>query len=237
MKAYIIKIELEESDPLIWRRVIMPADATYKRLHDIIQNVSNFRGGYPYGNRHLYQFILSKENMSVTNDEETCYEHKHFIKNKDLFDQRLEQMSGIEHDFEKMHQERLGVEARYPSGLKIDHYLETYKEIEYNYDYGDGWVFKIKLEKIVDDYCYGFATLLDGAESAPPEDIGGLRGFSKFIEAYRDPEDSIHEQIAAYGNVFHFNEYDPSLINKDLKAIVYKKTETDKIIEDKYRNE
>lgn len=43
MKAYIIKIELEGSDPLVWRRVIMPADATYKRLHDIIQNVTNFQ--------------------------------------------------------------------------------------------------------------------------------------------------------------------------------------------------
>ena len=32
MKAYIIKIELQESDPLIWRRVIMPANATYNRF-------------------------------------------------------------------------------------------------------------------------------------------------------------------------------------------------------------
>ena len=28
MKAYIIKIELLDSDPLIWRRVIMPADVS-----------------------------------------------------------------------------------------------------------------------------------------------------------------------------------------------------------------
>lgn len=37
MKSYITRIELEESNPLIWRRVIMPAGATYKRLHDVIQ--------------------------------------------------------------------------------------------------------------------------------------------------------------------------------------------------------
>ena len=48
MKSYIIKIELEESNPLIWRKVIMPAGATYKRLHDVIQNVTNFQSGYPH---------------------------------------------------------------------------------------------------------------------------------------------------------------------------------------------
>ncbi len=30
MKSYILKIELEESEPLVWRRVIMPAGATYR---------------------------------------------------------------------------------------------------------------------------------------------------------------------------------------------------------------
>ena len=30
MKAYQIKIELVDSNPLIWRRVIIPADVTFK---------------------------------------------------------------------------------------------------------------------------------------------------------------------------------------------------------------
>jgi hypothetical protein len=55
LKAYIIKIELKHSDPLIWRRVIMPAGATFKRLHDVIQTVTNFQSGYPSGDYHLYE--------------------------------------------------------------------------------------------------------------------------------------------------------------------------------------
>lgn len=47
MKAYIVNIELVGSEPLIWRKVIMPADTTFNRLHDIIQTVTNFQGGYP----------------------------------------------------------------------------------------------------------------------------------------------------------------------------------------------
>jgi len=70
LKSYIIRIELEESNPLIWRRVIMPAGATFKRFHDIIQNVTNFQSGYPHGGYHLYEFDLPEENKIVTDNEE-----------------------------------------------------------------------------------------------------------------------------------------------------------------------
>ncbi len=45
MKAYIIITELIGSEPLIWRKAIMPAGATFNRLHDVIQAVTNFRSG------------------------------------------------------------------------------------------------------------------------------------------------------------------------------------------------
>ena len=82
MKSYIIKIELEESDPLIWRRVIMPADATYRRLHDVIQNVTNFQSGYPSLGYHLYEFDLVEENRIVTADEQAYDDHQFYKKNK-----------------------------------------------------------------------------------------------------------------------------------------------------------
>ena len=59
MKAYIIKIELQDSNPVIWRRVIMPADATFNRLHDVIQTVTNFQSGYPSDGYHLFRFDLA----------------------------------------------------------------------------------------------------------------------------------------------------------------------------------
>ncbi|NCC16777.1 MAG: plasmid pRiA4b ORF-3 family protein [Clostridia bacterium] len=242
MKSYIIKIELEESNPLIWRRVIMPADATYKRLHDVIQNVTNFLGGYPGGGYHLYEFQLLEENKIVTNDEELYIEHQHYIKNKKYYEERLKSMSPDMLQFEQNHQERLKIEVRKPTGLKIDTYLEKFKEIRYNYDFGDNWWFTIKLEEIVDDYYFGFPTLLDGGETAPPEDIGGIRGFYAFLEAYRDAKHPDHEFMKDCVEEWHFREYDPDLINDRLKGIVYKKTEWDKIkhesynvIEDKYR--
>ena len=78
MKSYIVKIELQDTNPLIWRRVIMPAGATFNRLHDVIQTVTNFQSGYPDGDYNLYEFDLQEENIRVTNDEE-AYQHPFFL--------------------------------------------------------------------------------------------------------------------------------------------------------------
>ena len=242
MKSYIIKIELEETNPLIWRRVIMPAGATFNRLHDVIQNVTNFQGGYPGFGYHLFEFELPEENTIITNNEEAYLEHQHYKKNKKTYEDRLKKMSPDMQEFEKRHQERLKIEMRMPTTIKIDDYLEKFKEIRYNYDFGDDWHFIITLEEIVDDYYFGFPTLLDGAETAPPEDVGGIHGFYEFLEVYTDPKDLEHDRIKTWADSLHFREYDPDWINQRMKNLNYKKTEWDKInheryriIEDKYR--
>lgn len=242
MKSYIIKIELQDTNPLVWRRVIMPADATFNRLHDVIQSVTNFQGGYPSLGYHLFEFDLMKENMIVTNDEETYLEHRHYKKNKKFYEDRLKDMSPDMLEFEEPYQERLKVSVRKPAGLKIDDYLEKHKEIKYDYDFGDGWQFTIKLEQTVSDYYFGFPTLLDGAMTAPPEDVGGIPGFYEFLKIYRNSEHPEHKDAKAWAEDMYFREYDPDWINERLKGINYKKTEWNKInheqykiIEDKYR--
>ena len=244
MKAYIIKIELRDSEPLIWRRVIMPADATFNRLHDVIQAVTNFQSGYPHDEYHLFRFDLPEENLAVTNDEDAYLEHQHYKKNKALYANRLKKASPRNLKFEQFHQDQLKIEIRKPTGLKIDKYLEVHKEIHYLYDFGSDWQFTITLENIVEDYYFGYPTLLDGAEAAPPEDVGGIDGFYEFLAIYRDETHPEHEEMKQWAQSQHFREYDTARINSILKSLSYKKTEWDKIkhdnyriIEDKYRKE
>ncbi|MBI9011013.1 MAG: plasmid pRiA4b ORF-3 family protein [Clostridiales bacterium] len=241
MKSYIINIVLEDSDPIIWRKVILPAGATYKRLHDIIQNVTNFQSGYPCGGYHLYDFDLSKDNVRVTDNDDAYLNHKHYMKNKKMYEERLKTVPKGVLDFEIRHQSHLEKVVKKPSGLKIDAYLETYKEIEYLYDFGDGWTFKITLEDIVDDYYFGYATLLSGAETAPPEDVGGIYGYYSFLEIYNDSTHPEHESMKTWAESQRYKEFDIQRINDYLKSIKYRKTEWDKInhvryviIEDKY---
>ena len=242
MKSYILRIELEGSEPLIWRRVIMPAGATYNRLHDVIQCVTNFQSGYPHGSYHLYEFDLKKDKRIVTDNEEAYLEHQHYLKNRKYYEERLEAMPEDLLQFEKSYQERLKIQVRKPTGLKIDDYLEKYKEVTYLYDFGDNWTFNIRLEDTVTDYHFGYPTLLDGAETAPLEDVGGLHGYYEFLEAYRNPEHPEHGEKMQWVNGWNYQEYDPQRINSRLRRIEYKKTEWEKIrhenyiiIEDKYR--
>ena len=50
---YQFYIELLESDPLVWRRIVVPADYTFYHLHKAIQ------GAFGWENSHLFQFSES----------------------------------------------------------------------------------------------------------------------------------------------------------------------------------
>lgn len=220
----------------------MPAGATFNRLHDIIQNATNFQSGYPQSSYHLFEFELPEENIRVTNDEEAYTDHEHYIKNIKNYEERLKNMLPQILEFEKFHHERLKIDVRKPTGLKVDDYLEKHNEIRYTYDFASDWRFKVILEQIVDDYYFGYPTLLDGAEAAPPEDVGGIHGFYEFFKIYYNENHPEHEDVKEWAKALFFREYDFEWINEKLKWINYKKTEWDKIkhvnykvIEDKYR--
>lgn len=91
-------------------------------------------------------------------------------------------------------------------------------------------------------FYFGFPTLLDGAKTAPPEDVGGIRVFYEFMEIYKDRKHPENEDMKTWAEPLGFREYDIDWINEILKGIKYKKTEWDKIkheqyniIKDKYR--
>ena len=50
---YQFYIELLESDPLVWRRIVVPGDYTFYQLHKAIQ------GAFGWENSHLFQFSQS----------------------------------------------------------------------------------------------------------------------------------------------------------------------------------
>ena len=72
MKAYILKITFEDITPLIWRRIILPAGATFNRLHETIQNVTNFQSTLePY-----HTFGVEIDDYFITNNESILDEYK-----------------------------------------------------------------------------------------------------------------------------------------------------------------
>ena len=59
-----VRIELEGSDPLIWRQVEVPTSVTLKTLHNIIQATM---GWFDY---HLWEFTIAERRYGLPTDED-----------------------------------------------------------------------------------------------------------------------------------------------------------------------
>ena len=57
-----VRIELRDSDPLIWREVEVPTSVTLKVLHDVVQAVM---GWFDY---HLWEFTIGKQRYGLPMD-------------------------------------------------------------------------------------------------------------------------------------------------------------------------
>ena len=115
MKAFQIRIELIDFEPLIWRRVVIPADVTFRRLHDTIQFSMGWR------DYHLYEFEFPQEKLRITNDEESYEEFKFYsAKYKNKKPTKKEDPHGIITRI-------IEITVRQPQTVKIDKYLEKYK--------------------------------------------------------------------------------------------------------------
>lgn len=201
MKAYIVRLVFESIEPEIWRRVILPAGATFNRLHEIIQRTTNFQSYYIDEPYHFYDVEI--DDVLVANNP---HMHEEFGK------------SGL-----------AGRTLKKPTRLKIDELLEKEKTMIYNYDSGDGWRIKVDLEEVVDDYHFGFPILLAGGGTAPPEDVGGPPGYASFLKTYHDPGHPEYAHMREWAESQTYREFDPESINSWLKDSKYQKTEWDKI--------
>ena len=180
---------------------MIPADITFKRLHDTIQFSMN------WFDNHLYEFHFPLEKLRITNDVESYDEFKFYsakYKSKKLTNGHIASI--------------LETVVRQPQTVKIDKYLEKYKTIDYVYDFGDDWQHRITLEKTIDNYEFGYPVILEGEENCPPEDVGGIGGYEEFLLAWNDPKHPEHEDMRQWGKSQYYREFDIDFRNNLLKT-------------------
>ena len=104
--------------------------------------------------------------------------------------------------------------------IKVLDLLKKEKDkIIYEYDFGDGWEHEVLLEKILPiDLTSKYPVCLAGKMNCPPEDCGGVWGYSDMLAVLKDKS---HEEYESYihwlGGDFDPTGFDLDMINKMLK--------------------
>jgi Plasmid pRiA4b ORF-3-like protein len=87
---------------------------------------------------------------------------------------------------------------------------------EYEYDFGDSWHHKIAFEGgPTPEKGVKYPICLEGERACPPEDVGGVGGYSEFLQALADPKHEEHENFLRWsGGSFNAKAFDPKKVTK-----------------------
>ena len=111
----------------------------------------------------------------------------------------------------------LDLESEAPLGTVL---AKRSDELIYEYDFGDSWVYRIKLEKRLPPLeSAAVPRCTAGQGSCPPEDCGGISGYERMLKAIADKTHPRHDEMLAwFGDDFDSKRFDCARINKRLKS-------------------
>lgn len=90
----------------------------------------------------------------------------------------------------------------------------------YEYDFGDGWIHELVLEKILgDEKGRKFPVCIDGEKKCPPEDCGGLSGFYEMLKILKKKKGREYKEMNEWlGGKYDPDEFNIPEVNKNLKS-------------------
>jgi len=90
--------------------------------------------------------------------------------------------------------------------------------LEYHYDFGDGWVHDVHFEGSPPPQAgVEYPQCLEGERACPPEDVGGIEGYSDYLEALADPNHEQHQQMLDWRGAFDPNAFNPRLATHQMQ--------------------
>ncbi|MFI0237812.1 plasmid pRiA4b ORF-3 family protein [Streptomyces sp. NPDC016845] len=92
--------------------------------------------------------------------------------------------------------------------------------ISYTYDFGDDWVHRVEVEKVLpEEPGTVYPRCVTGRRACPPEDCGGPWAYPDFLEAIADPDHEEHDELLEWaGGAFDPDAFDADDINARLAA-------------------
>lgn len=97
-----------------------------------------------------------------------------------------------------------------------EHFSMVNPSALYTYDFGDDWVHKIKLEKILlPEKNIDYPVCIKGKRACPPEDCEGIWEYKDLLEIINDPKHEEHEEMLEWLG----GEFDPE--HFDVKEVCF----------------
>ncbi len=90
----------------------------------------------------------------------------------------------------------------------------------YRYDFGDDWEHIVRVEKILPkERGMLLPRCLGGGRACPPEDVGGVGGYARCLEAIKDPADEEHASFLQWiGRAFDPEAFDAQRVDDQLRS-------------------
>ena len=88
-----------------------------------------------------------------------------------------------------------------------EYFKEPGNSANYEYDFGDGWEHAVVLEEVTSRIPRKqYPVCLDGGQTCPPEDCGGIHGYQELLAILRDPTHEEHDSMVQWVG----GKYDPA---------------------------
>jgi hypothetical protein len=200
-KILQLRIELDNTEPKIWRSVQINDDLIIDALHPVIQIAM----GWEFD--HMYAFSPGTvKKKKKNNDDYLAKLLSDILSGKALANNKLN--SKKLDPFEEDEEEAFGA-------LPITEvFLKKGSKIKYEYDFGDSWRHTITLEKIIEaDKPLKKPLCIAGEMACPPEDIGGVWGYYEALEIVNDKKNPGYEDFS-WLKGFKPDKFDLKKVNK-----------------------
>jgi len=88
----------------------------------------------------------------------------------------------------------------------------------YEYDFGDGWEHEVLFEGCPPlEKGRKYPLCLEGERACPPEDVGGVWGYTEFLEALADPKHERHDDFVEWVGEFDPEKFEAKQATKAMK--------------------
>ncbi len=193
LSVYYLKVTLKDSNPPIWRDILVPSNLTLENLHYVIQAVMG------WGNYHLHQFIAGKVLYTEAVEDDN---HDNYYS--------LDASDDDEYDRN---------EKKYTVSQLL---TQESASIIYEYDLGDSWTHKIELKHILPaDNNAQQPRCIQGEQACPPEDCGGIWGYTDMLETLKNAKTSERKEMLPWiGDNFNPNYFDINAVNRVLEHLI-----------------